>query len=50
MTDRKLDEIETLGVDCIVSTDASCLMQLGSRLTNRGSKIRALHLAEILIA
>ncbi|MAE47155.1 MAG: Fe-S oxidoreductase [Planctomycetes bacterium] len=48
MTDRKLDEIETLGVDGIVSTDASCLMQLGSRLANRGSKIRALHLAEIL--
>jgi L-lactate dehydrogenase complex protein LldE len=48
MSDRKLDEIIALGVDSIVSTDISCLMQLGGRLISRGSHIRALHLAEIL--
>lgn len=48
MADDKIDELETLEVDAIVSGDASCLMQLEGRLEARGSRIRAVHLAEIL--
>ena len=48
MADDKIDELESLGVDAVVSGDASCLMQLEGRLEARGSRIRGLHLAEIL--
>ena len=40
MADDKIDELETLGVDAVVSGDASCLMQLEGRLEARGSRIR----------
>ena len=48
MHDRKIDEIESAGVDAVVSGDASCLMQIGGRLSRRGSAVRAMHLAEVL--
>jgi L-lactate dehydrogenase complex protein LldE len=50
MADDKIDELETLGIDAVVSGDASCLMQLEGRLEARGSRIRGLHLAEVLAA
>ncbi len=50
MADDKIDELETLGIDAVVSGDASCLMQLEGRLDARGSRIRTLHLAEVLAA
>ncbi|RPG14063.1 MAG: (Fe-S)-binding protein [Phycisphaera sp. TMED9] len=50
MADDKIDELETLGIDAVVSGDASCLMQLEGRLEARGSRIRGVHLAEILAA
>jgi len=34
----------------LVSGDASCLMQIGGRLSRTGSKVRAMHLAELLAA
>src|SRR2546426_891562 len=46
--DEKVDAIERAGVDAVVSGDASCLMQIGGRLSRRGSSVRALHLAEVL--
>ena len=46
--DEKIDAIERTGVDAVVSGDASCLMQIGGRLSRRGSRVRPLHLAEIL--
>ncbi len=48
MVDRKLEELGTLGVDAVVSGDASCLMQLGGRLEHTRQPVRALHLAEVL--
>ena len=48
--DEKVDAIERAGVDAVVSGDASCLMQIGGRLSRRGSSVRALHLAEVLAA
>lgn len=50
IVDHKVDAIEQAGVDAVVSGDASCLMQIGGRLSRRGSTVRALHLAEILAA
>jgi len=48
MLDEKVDAIERAGVDAVVSGDASCLMQIGGRLSRRGSPVRAVHLAEVL--
>lgn len=48
IVDGKVDAIEKSGVDAVVSCDSSCLMQIGGRLSRRGSKIQALHIAEIL--
>jgi L-lactate dehydrogenase complex protein LldE len=46
--DQKIEAIEAAGVDRVVSGDASCLMQIGGRLSRIGSKVRAMHLAELL--
>ena len=48
--DQKIEAIERAGVDAVVSGDASCLMQIGGRLSRNGSKVRAMHLAELLAA
>ena len=46
--DNKIESIEQAGVDTVVSGDASCLMQIGGRLSRLGSKIKTMHLAEVL--
>ena len=46
--DKKLASAEGTGVDCLVACDAGCLMQMGGGLTRRGSRVRALHLAQVL--
>ena len=48
MVDWKLQHLDVLEVDAVVSSDVSCLMQLGGRLKERGSKLQTLHLAEVL--
>jgi L-lactate dehydrogenase complex protein LldE len=48
--DHKIEAIEKAGVEAVVSGDASCLMQIGGRLTRNKSKVRAMHLAELLAA
>jgi len=45
---QKIDAIELAGVDAVISGDASCLMQIGGRLSRIGSKVRVMHLAELL--
>jgi L-lactate dehydrogenase complex protein LldE len=40
--------IEQTGADAVVATDAGCLMNIAGCLRRRGSKVRALHLAEVL--
>lgn len=44
--DRKLEALAD--VDAVVSSDVSCLMQIGGRLARRGSRVRTMHLAELL--
>jgi L-lactate dehydrogenase complex protein LldE len=48
--DDKIDAIERANVRAVVSADASCLMQIGGRLTRNKSSARAMHLAELLAA
>ncbi len=48
--DQKIEAIERAGVQAVVSGDASCLMQIGGRLSRTGSKVRVMHLAELLAA
>jgi L-lactate dehydrogenase complex protein LldE len=46
--DNKIEAIENASVDTVVSGDASCLMQIGGRLSRLGSKVNTMHLAEVL--
>ncbi len=46
--DQKIEAIERAGVSAVVSGDASCLMQIGGRLSRNGSQVRVMHLAELL--
>ena len=46
--DQKIDAIERAGVQAVVSGDASCLMQIGGRLSRKGSRVQVMHLAELL--
>jgi L-lactate dehydrogenase complex protein LldE len=46
--DQKIEAIERSGVNAVVSGDASCLMQIGGRLSRRGSQVKVMHLAELL--
>ncbi|MDR7523599.1 MAG: (Fe-S)-binding protein [Armatimonadota bacterium] len=50
MLSAKLDAIESSGADVVTATDASCLVHLAGGLARRGSRVRAVHLAEILDA
>lgn len=48
IVDEKIAAIEETGADSVVACDASCLMQIGGRLSRLGKKTRAVHIAEIL--
>jgi L-lactate dehydrogenase complex protein LldE len=48
MLDEKLAAIETSGADNVCACDSSCLMHIGGGLRRRGSRVRPLHLAQIL--
>lgn len=50
MCDDKCVAIESTGASVVTAVDGSCLMQIGGRLSRRGSPVRPLHLAEILAA
>jgi L-lactate dehydrogenase complex protein LldE len=48
MVQDKAAFIEQTNVDAVVATDAGCLMNIGGCLHRRGSRVRTLHLAEVL--
>jgi L-lactate dehydrogenase complex protein LldE len=48
MLASKLDAIEASGADVVTATDVSCLMHIGGGLARRQSRVRAMHLAEVL--
>ncbi|HEV2948839.1 MAG TPA: (Fe-S)-binding protein [Gemmataceae bacterium] len=49
MVRDKVDFIEKTGADVVVATDAGCLMNIAGCLHRRQSKVKAMHLAEILV-
>jgi L-lactate dehydrogenase complex protein LldE len=48
MVQDKAALIEKTGADMVVATDAGCLMNIAGCLRRRGSRVRAVHLAEVL--
>lgn len=46
--EKKLVSVEATGAACVVACDAGCLMQMAGGLSRRGSRVRAMHLAELL--
>lgn len=46
--DKKLAAIERSGADGVVACDPGCLLQIAGGLSRRGSRVRALHLAQVL--
>lgn len=48
MARTKIDSIHATGANAVVSIDSSCLMQLQGALSRAGSKVKTLHLAEVL--
>jgi L-lactate dehydrogenase complex protein LldE len=50
MVTDKATLIERSGADVVVATDAGCLMNIAGCLRRRSSRVRAVHLAEVLAA
>ena len=48
MAEQKLTNILATGANCVVSTDCSCLMQLGGIIKNKNLPIETLHIADVL--
>jgi L-lactate dehydrogenase complex protein LldE len=48
MVADKATAVELTGADLVVATDAGCLMNVGGCLRRRGSRVRTMHLAEVL--
>jgi L-lactate dehydrogenase complex protein LldE len=48
MVTDKAAFIEETGVDAVVATDAGCLMNIGGCLNRKKSRVRIMHLAELL--
>ena len=46
--DKKLKNVEATGAACVVACDAGCLMQMGGGLSRKGSRVKPLHLAQVL--
>ncbi len=49
MADQKIDNAEATGAQYIISTDMSCLMHIDGRIKHRGSNLKVLHLADVLV-
>jgi L-lactate dehydrogenase complex protein LldE len=48
MVEDKMQCILASGADCVVSTDAGCLMNIGGRMHREGKPTELLHIAELL--
>ena len=46
--DRKLESVEATGAGYLVACDPGCLLQMGGGLSRRCSRVRPLHLAQVL--
>jgi L-lactate dehydrogenase complex protein LldE len=50
MSDVKISSIEQSGADWVASGDSSCLMQIGGFLKKQNSRIKTIHIAQILVS
>jgi len=48
MTELKIEHVQAVNPDFIISTDSSCLLQFDSVLKKKGINIKTLHLADVL--
>lgn len=48
MAESKRMAIEATGADYVISTDASCFLHLENYLKKKGSKVKCVHIAEVL--
>jgi L-lactate dehydrogenase complex protein LldE len=46
--EKKLANVDATGAECVVACDAGCLMQMAGGLSRRKSRVRAVHLADLL--
>lgn len=46
--EKKLRNVGASRADCVAACDAGCLMQMKGGLTRKGSRVKAVHLAQIL--
>jgi len=49
MINDKSTFINNTGADAVVATDSGCLMNIAGALRRRGSRVKAMHLAEVLV-
>ena len=49
MVDDKVACLARCQADCVVSTDAGCLMNIGGRLHRLGRPVESMHIAELLV-
>ena len=50
MADQKINNVLETGASCIISTDMSCMMQLGGIIKRKNLPIETFHLADVLAA
>ena len=50
MMEAKVQAIDSTGADVVVACDAGCLMNIAGGLRKAGSRVRAMHLIEVLTA
>jgi L-lactate dehydrogenase complex protein LldE len=48
MMQAKVHDIQASGADVVVACDAGCLMNIAGGLARAGSRVRAMHIAQIL--
>ena len=48
MADQKVNNALATGVECIISTDLSCLMHIDGVIRFKGHKLQTMHLADVL--
>jgi L-lactate dehydrogenase complex protein LldE len=50
IAEEKIASIERSSAEAVVACDSSCLMQIAGLLARRGSNVRCLHIAELLVS
>ena len=49
MVKEKVEHVEEVEPEYLIGADVSCLLNIGGRLQREGSKIKVMHIAEVLM-